>query len=85
MTLLSVFIHNGGSSNVAPGRIVTSTGPRSYTVETPTGLSRRNRSHLNYRPVYNVPQSVVLQGIVERSPVMTRTRTVLRPPDKLNF
>jgi len=82
-----VFIRNGGSSNVVPGRIVTSTGPRSYTVETPTGLSRRNRSQLNYRPVDKVPQSVVPQGIAERSPVMTRTRTgtVMRPPDKLNL
>jgi len=25
----SVFIHNGGSSSVAPGRIITSNGPRS--------------------------------------------------------
>ena len=82
-----VFIRNGGSSNVVPGRIVNVAGPRSYNVETPTGLSRRNRSHLNYRPVDDVPQSVEPQSSVVRSPVMTRTRTgtVMRPPDKLNL
>ena len=32
-------------------------------IETPTGLSRRNQSHLNYRPVDRVPQSVKPQGL----------------------
>jgi len=43
-----IFIHNSGSSGVIPGRTVTSTGPRLYTIKTSTGLSRCNRSHLNY-------------------------------------
>jgi len=75
-----VLIRNGGSSNVVPGKIVNVAGPcpRSYNVETPTWLSRRNRSHLNYRPVDDVSQSVKPQSSV----VMTRTRTatVMRPP-----
>ena len=64
-----VFIHNGGSSSIVSGRIVASTGPRSYTVETPTGWSRRNQSHLNHRPVVNDAP----QPNAPRSPIMTRT------------
>lgn len=56
-----VFIRTGESSNTVPGRIATSAGPRTYNVETPTGLSRRNRSQLHYRPAYENPQSSVCE------------------------
>ena len=34
-----VFITDGRSPNAVPGRIIQSTGTRSYSVETPTGTS----------------------------------------------
>ena len=48
-----VFITDGRSSNVVPGRAMRSSGTRSYTVETPTGTSQRNRCQLHQRPSDN--------------------------------
>lgn len=61
--------------------------PRSYVVETPSGMLRRNRSHLiplNGDPPSHSPP---LTLNVPRSPIMTRSRTgtEIRPPDKLNL
>lgn len=42
-----VFITDGRNPTVVPGRVIRSSGTRSYMVETPTGISRRNRCHLH--------------------------------------
>ena len=45
-----VFITNGRDSSAVPGRVTQRATQRSYIVATPSGTSRRNRSHLNVRP-----------------------------------
>ena len=44
-----VFISGGKDSNVIPGRVIEHASDQSYLVDTPTGMSRRNRSYLNVR------------------------------------
>ena len=70
-----------------PGRVTTSAGtPRSYLVETPQGVVRRHRSHLNV-----VPDSPIASTTPEQPsppsplPIMTRSRTgtAIRPPERL--
>ena len=67
------------------GRVVSSAAaPRSYIVDTPSGHIRRNRSHLN-----PIPQPEDNTGQPDMNPlprqIMTRsrTRTAIRPPDRL--
>ena len=78
-----------------PGQVVTRTEePQSYLVETPGGVLRRNRHHLQkIAPIqivnhYTHDNSATDQGQLQQSPphvIMTRTRTgtVIRPPDCL--
>ena len=73
------------------GRIVSaSSEPRSYVVSTPTGQTRRNRSHVVPIPTQaNSPESKQETPADEsqRSPVQTRsqTGTIRRPPDRLTY
>jgi len=46
---IPVFIVNGRDSNVIPGRVMERASDQSYLVDNLTGISRRNRSHLNIR------------------------------------
>ena len=75
-----VFITDGRNPTV-PGRVIQSSGTRSYIVET---TSHRNRCHLHQRPsdTSDIPRPIEL-----RSPVQTRseTGTVLRPPNRLTY
>ena len=70
------------------GRTVsTSSTPRSYLVEVPSGTVRRNRQHLIPVPQSdNLSQSSESQDF-RQSPIQTRSRTGTRihPPDKLNL
>ena len=79
----NVFITDGRNPTV-PGRVIRSSGTRSYIVETPTGTSRKNRSHLHQRPS---DTSDIARPIEPRSPVQTRSKigTVLRPPNRLTY
>ena len=67
----NVFITDGRNPTV-PGRVIRSSGTRSYIVETPTGTSHRNRSHLHQRPS---DTSDIARPIEPRSPVQTRSKT----------
>ena len=66
-----VFITDGRNPTV-PGRVIQSSGTRSYIVETPTGTSRRNRCHLNQRPS---DTSDMTRPTKPRSPIQTRSKT----------
>ena len=90
-----------GTTGTVPGRVVQETRSRSYEVQTPTGVIRRNRSDLHARPEddHNEPPiessngedgpQTVPQSRSEfvRSPAVTRSRTGTntRPPDRLNL
>ena len=67
-----------------PGRVVSPANtPRSYVVDTPSGLVRRNRQHLNET---QPPQKVTdAEANPARSPIQTRLRSgaTLHPPDRL--
>ena len=89
-----VFVATRDGTDPVPGRIVQETRHRSYEVQTPTSVVRRNRSHLHSRPDESSAReeesrSSVAEPRIEfsRSPVVTRSRTgtVVRPPDKLNL
>ena len=81
---------NMGTSNI-PGRVVGQhSAPRSYIVETPSGLLRRNRHHLNPSPNLEFSEPVTHSDDTEQMqtsagddnteeppprPIMTRSRT----------
>ena len=78
-----VFITSEKDSNVVPGRVIECARDQSYHVDTPTGKSRRNRSHLNIRPDEQ-NNSPPIQGsctsgpsdcVPARTPISTRLRT----------
>ena len=79
-----VFITDGRRPNSVPGRVIQSSGMRSYTVETPSSTSRRNRCHLHQRPPDN---SDIARPSEPRSPIQTRSKTgnVLRSPNRLTY
>jgi len=83
---IPVFIANGRDSNIIPGRIIERASDRLYLVDTPTGISRRNRSHLNVRTDEQSDVQATQRNSV-RSPVATRLRTgtAINPPNKLKF
>ena len=73
----------------APATVVSSANsPRSYLVETPSGMVRRNRIHLNVDPS---PPSDQSKAQIEPEPdsdtrrIITRsqTGTVVKPPERL--
>ena len=70
-----------------PGRVVQAANiPRSYTVETPTGQVRRNRTHL--RISTEVPMSTAEEEsptTPNRPVTCTQSGTVIQPPDRLRF
>jgi len=96
-----VFVATREGSGIVPGRVVKETRNRSYEVQTPTGVVRRNRSDLHVRPEeHPIELSTELPTTQEepetmsqarpefvRSPVLTRSRTGtnIRPPDRLNL
>ena len=71
-----------------PGRIVQATRDRSYEVQTPSGVVRRNRSYIHSRPeeieVSDPDNNPTSSG---RSPIVTRLRsgTPIHPPDRLMY
>ena len=82
-----VYISSGRSTSAILGSVVWSTGERSYEVQTPTGLSRRNRSQLHERPVDDETPTTNIRHSAHRSPILTRSKTgtVLRPPNRLTL
>ena len=84
----SVFVATDRDSVPVPGRIVHTTRDRSYVVQTPSGVIRRNRSYIHSRP----EEATTSEPDPEpnsscRSPVVTRSRSgiVIRPPDRLTY
>ena len=73
----AVWITTDGSGS--PGKVTTQAEtPRSYIVETPTGIYRRNRLHLTAIPQQqSLEQSVSMttDSTLKRSPIQTRSRT----------
>ena len=79
-----VFVSSGRGSEAVPGRVVQQANEWLYIVETPTGVSRRNRAHLNMRineqadlpviPEPHIDLTVTLLPTAPRSPTVTRTR-----------
>ena len=82
-----VYISGRRSTSAIPGNVVQSAGERSYQVQTPNGLSRRNRSHLHERPVDNERSTSISHSECPRSPVLTRSKTgtIVRPPNRLTL
>lgn len=77
-----VWITTDGSPTT--GRVVApADAPQSYSVETPSGEVRRNRSQLNIVPGCHSNTSTTR----DRSPIQTRSRTGtnIAPPDRLSF
>ena len=70
-----------------PGRVVQAANtPRSYTVETPMGQVRRNRTHL--RICTEVPMSTAEEEsptMPNRPVIRTQSGTVIQPQDRLRF
>jgi len=86
-----VLMSSGRDLEAVPGTVVQQANERSYIVETPTGVSRRNRAHLNMRlpviPEPHIDPTVTLPPTAPRSPIVTRARTgtTINPPDRLNL
>ena len=82
-----VFIASGRNTNAIPGRVIECASDRSYLVETPTGMSRRNRSYLNIRTDEQIDAPATQGNVPPRTPIATRLRTgtVIKPPNKLTF
>ena len=87
-----VFVATRPGTNPSPGTIVQTNRDRSYDVQTPSGVVRRNRCHLHSRPEESPPTPETVDRsepsvVPTRSPVVTRTRTgtAIRPPDRLNL
>ena len=75
------------SGTETTGQVITpANAPRSYIVETPTGLVRRNRRHLNVIPNDQTSDGVQQPDTPPRQ-IMTRsqTGTVIHPPDRFHF
>ena len=67
-----VFITDGRRPNSVPGRVIQSSGTRSYTVETLSITSRRSRYHLHQRSSDNSDIARPSEPIY-RSPIQTRS------------
>ena len=89
-----MYVTNGQDSNAVPGRVTGCSSNQSYLVEMPTGTSRRNRNQLNIRAEeQSIPLAQENSALIPsdsgtpRSPIATRlrTRTVIKPPDKLTL
>ena len=96
-----VYISSGSNTPTTPGSVVHTAGQRTYQVQTPTGITRRNRSFLQERPVgpdeqlpvesessYSGEETERSQStVVQRSPILTRSKTgtAINPPVKLNL
>jgi len=89
-----VFVLSGKNSEAVPGRVLQQANERLYIVETPTGVSRRNQTHLSMRineqsglpviPAPHIDPTVTLPRTAPRSPII-RTGTAINPPDRLNL
>ena len=87
-----VFVATRPGANPLPGTIVQTNRDRSYEVQIPSGVIRRNRCHLHSRPEESSPAPVTVDRsgpsvVIARSPVATRTRTgtAIHPPNRLNL
>ena len=87
-----VFVATRPGTNPLPGTIVQTNRDRSYEVQTPSGVVRRNRCHLHSRPEESSPAPVTVDRsgpsvVIARSPVATRTKTgtAIHPPNRLNL
>ena len=71
-----VYISSGRNTSAIPGNIIQSAGERTYQVQTPTGISRRNRCHLHNinRPddTERPANTDVSHSASQRSPILTR-------------
>ena len=69
-----------------PGRVVQPANtPRSYMVETPSGLVRRNLSHLSPRPGEGPPATVPTEPQQRTIATPSRTGTYVGPPSRLTY
>ena len=84
-----VYISSGRNTSAIPGNIIQSAGERTYQVQTPTGISRRNRCHLHNRPddTERPANTDVSHSASQRSPILTRSKTgtVIHPPNRLTL
>ena len=92
----AVWIRTGDTST--PGRVITTANtPRSYLVSTQSGVLRRNRHHLTYRPedpqdfngdIFGTnPTTETTVSMPGRQQIMnhSRTGTEIRPPERLMY
>ena len=63
------------------GQVVTKLSPKSYTVQTPTGLFRRTRAHLNQLPSSSQPQAAP-QAVQAKPSVQAETPVQVKTPVK---
>ena len=73
-----VFVVTRAGTNPLPGTIVHSTTDWSYEVQTPSGVVRRNKYHLHFRPEESPTAPMTVNRseprvVLARSPVATRT------------
>ncbi len=82
-----VYIASGPNNNAIPGRVIEHASDRSYLIETPIGMSRRNRSYLNIRTDEQIDVLATQGNVPPRTPIATRLRTgtAIKPPNKLTF
>ena len=84
-----VYISSGRNISAIPGNTIQSAGERTYQVQTPTGISRRNRCHLHNRPddTERPANTDVSHSTSQRSPILTRSKTgtVIHPPNRLTL
>ena len=87
-----VFITTREGTESVPGRVIQETRHRSYQVQIPSGIIRRNRANLHARPepfpaAADGPEATHASSEFVRSPVVTRSRTGtnIHPPDRLNL
>ena len=83
-----VFVATDRDPVPVPGRIVHTTRDRSYVVQTPSGVIRRNRSYIHSHP----QEATTSEPDPEpnsscQSPVVTRSKSgiVIWPPDRLTY
>ena len=69
-----------------PGRVVQPANtPRSYMVETPSGIVRRNQSHLSPRPGEGPSTTAPTEPQQRTIATQSRTGTYVGPPSRLTY
>ena len=80
----NVWVRTDG--RVDPGQVVNPTSaPRSYMVETSSGMVRRNQVHVTPRPVENDKTTTTTNNPEPRVVTRSQTGTQVRPPPRLTY